>query len=89
MSLSSSVLLIGGAILILALLGFFRILRKPIKWALKLLLNAVLGFVLLFLVNLLGSHAGISLTINWVNIGFAGILGVPGVILLLIFKYIV
>ena len=78
-------LIVVGMLLLWLLL---RILRKPIKWALKLLLSAVLGFVGLALVNLLGSTVGISLNVNWFNALVSGILGIPGVLLLLLFKYI-
>ena len=79
------VLIVVGVLLLWLLL---RILRKPIKWALKLLLSAALGFVGLALVNLLGSAVGISLNVNWFNALVSGILGIPGVLLLLLFKYI-
>lgn len=78
-------LIVVGVLLLWLLL---RILRKPIKWALKLLLSAALGFVGLALVNLLGSAVGISLNVNWFNALVSGILGIPGVLLLLLFKYI-
>ena len=73
---------------VLLLLLLLRILRKPIKWALKLLLNALLGFVGLALLNIVGGPIGISLNINWFNALVSGILGIPGVLLLLLFKYI-
>ena len=56
--------------------------------ALKLLLHAVGGFVMLFLVNFFGSYLGISLEMSWLNAIVSGLLGVPGVVILLLFKYI-
>ena len=56
--------------------------------ALKLLLHAVGGFVMLFLVNFFGSYLGISLEMSWLNAIVSGVLGVPGVVILLLFKYI-
>ena len=78
-------LVITGIVLFSA---FFKILKTPLKWALKLLLNAVMGFVSLFIINFLGSPLGIDLGINWINAVIVGILGFPGVILLLVIKYI-
>ena len=76
----------GAVILLLSLL--FRILRTPIKWAFKLLLNALIGFVALFLLNFIGEPIGLSLGVNWVNAIVTGLLGVPGVVLLLLIKYL-
>ncbi len=60
-----------------------KIFATPIKWALKLLLNAIIGFVMLFIFNFLGGFIGLSLSVGWVSAIVAGILGVPGIILLL------
>ena len=74
---------------ILLLYLFVRIIRLPLKWLFKLALHAAVGFISLFVLNLLGSYVGIALEINVVNCVIAGILGVPGVILMLIFKYVI
>ena len=74
--------LVVGAILIL------KILIKPIRWIFKLLLNAAFGFVLLFLVNFFGDPVGIYIGVNFVNALVAGFLGVPGVILLVLLKFL-
>ena len=62
------------------------IFRKPLKLLLRLLLNTIGGFILLFLLNAVGQFAGITLGINWFNAVVVGILGLPGVGLLLIFQ---
>ena len=51
-------------------------------------LNTVLGFVGLFLVNWLGSYIGISLGINVVNAVVVGTFGIPGLILLLLLRWL-
>jgi len=70
------------------LLLLLKLLRKPIKWALKLLLHALFGFVALFIFNFFGSIVGITLGLNWVNAIVTGVLGIPGVILLLLLTYL-
>ena len=60
-----------------------KIFATPIKWALKLLLNALLGFVML---NFLGGFIGLSLSVGWISAIVAGILGIPGIILLLLIE---
>ena len=59
MSTASTIVVIVVAVIFL---GFFiKLLKTPIKLAFKLLLHAVGGFVMLFLVNFFGSYLGISL----------------------------
>ena len=80
------VVLLGVAGGLISLL--LRLLKKPIKWAFKLLLHAVFGFVFLGIFNFVGAWVNLSLAVNWLSAVIAGVLGVPGVILLLVFKYI-
>ena len=80
------ILIVGIAMGILSLL--FGLLKKPMALALKLLLNALSGFVFLFLFNIVGSFFEVSLGLNWINAIVTGVLGVPGVALLLLVKYI-
>lgn len=63
-----------------------KIFATPIKWALKLLINALTGFVMLFIFNFLGGFIGLSLSVGWVSAIVAGVLGVPGIILLLLIE---
>ncbi len=79
-------LMIVAAVLLLML--FIRIIRLPLKIMAKAALHAAVGFVALFVLNFLGSWIGVSLEMNLLNALIAGILGVPGVLILLIFKYV-
>ena len=83
---SSFLLLIGGGILLLFVL--FRIFAAPIKLAAKLLIHAVIGFAALFAINFLGAAVGIAVEFTWLNALIAGLLGVPGVILLIVLQFI-
>ena len=78
--------LLGIAVGLISLL--LKLLRKPIKWAFKLLLHALFGFIFLFLFNFFGAWVDLSLELNWVNAVVTGVLGVPGVVILLLVKYI-
>lgn len=82
----SVVLMIAAAVLLLML--FIRIIRLPLKWMFKGLLHAAVGFVALFIFNFLGSWINVELELNLFNALITGIFGVPGVIILLIIKYI-
>ncbi|MBR6114240.1 MAG: pro-sigmaK processing inhibitor BofA family protein [Oscillospiraceae bacterium] len=75
-----------AAVLLLGL--FIRIIRLPLKWLIKAALHAAVGFVALFVLNFIGSWVGIELELNLFNALITGVLGVPGVLILLVFKYI-
>lgn len=75
-------------ILIVFAFLFFKIIRLPLKLLFKLLIHVALGFAALFLLNFFGAFVGLSLEVNLVNAAISGILGFPGVILLLLFQYI-
>lgn len=73
---------------VIAIVLVVRLLSAPIRLAGKLLINALAGFVVLFLLNFVGGIVGLSLGINWINAIVVGILGAPGVVLLLLIKYL-
>lgn len=70
-------LLLGFAILWLAC----KLLKISLKVFWKLLTNAIVGAAVLFILNFIG----ISISITFLSALIVGVLGVPGVILLLIF----
>jgi len=82
-------LTIGAVVIcILLVVLLFKIIKTPLKWAFKLLLNAASGLITLVILNFFGGIVGLSLTVNLVNCLVAGILGLPGVVLLLLLKYL-
>lgn len=73
----------------LALILLFIIVKLfswPLKILWKLIVNGVLGAILLFIVNLVGSYFHFFIGINAITALIAGFFGVPGVIFLVIFK---
>ncbi|MDR1132370.1 MAG: pro-sigmaK processing inhibitor BofA family protein [Oscillospiraceae bacterium] len=80
----------AGAVIVCILLValLFKIIKTPLRWALKLLLNAISGFIALVILNFFGAIFGLSLSINLVSCLVAGVLGLPGVVLLLLIKYL-
>lgn len=69
------------------LLIFGRVLISPLKIILKILINSILGALLLFVVNYIGDlFWGFSIGINICTSLITGILGVPGVVLLILIK---
>ena len=86
MDLSQKIL--AGLLGLFLLVALLRVFRTPLKIALKLLFNTLLGFLALWLVNLTAPYTGISLGVNLWNSLTIGILGVPGFILLLLAQWV-
>lgn len=75
------------------LAGFFiiallRVFSAPLKLAIKLLINTLLGFFALWAVNLTAGITGVALGINLWNALVIGVLGLPGFVLLLLVQWI-
>jgi len=71
----------------LYLVGSFFV--TPLRFLYRLFAYAVVGLLLLFVVNLGGSFFGFHLAINPVTILTAGVLQVPGVILLIVLTLLI
>ena len=77
------------AILLLFVVGaVLRLFKTPLKLAMQVLLNTLLGFGALFLLNPTQAVTGISLGVNLLNALVIGILGVPGLGLLLLVQWL-
>ena len=72
---------------LMAVLIFWRIFINPIKLLFKLFFNSILGGLILASVNLVGGFAGISITIGPLSALLAGVLGLPGVLLVILLEY--
>lgn len=82
----SVILAYAIGIIILFILG--RVLLIPAKVVLKLLYNALLGAIALIVVNYVGGLIGFHIAFNVITAFVVGILGIPGLILLVILKFI-
>ncbi|MBQ7717736.1 MAG: pro-sigmaK processing inhibitor BofA family protein [Clostridia bacterium] len=76
---------IGGLIFLIFMLKLFS---KPLKVILKLCLNSVLGCLIMVIINSFSQVHGIFLGINPVTAAVCGILGLPGVVLLVLLQVI-
>ncbi|MCH3950477.1 MAG: pro-sigmaK processing inhibitor BofA family protein [Acidaminococcus sp.] len=70
---------------VLALVGLFIVINF-FSLSIKLLWNGIVGMILLWLFNMVGSLAGLHLEINAVTALVAGFFGVPGVIFMLLYQ---
>lgn len=63
-----------------------RILFVPMKWFLRLALHAGCGFLCLWLLNSVSGFTGLVLPINAVTVLLSGMLGAPGIALILLLE---
>ena len=74
--------IIAGVFLLFVL---FKIFTFPIKLAFKLIINGVIGIIILLITNAVGGFLGIQVAITPLNAIIAGLLGLPGVILIILY----
>ena len=60
----------------------------PLKRVSKLILNALVGGVVLWLLNLVGKLIHVTIAVNPLNAFIVGVLGIPGLILILLLQFI-
>lgn len=65
-----------------------KIIAAPVKIIIKLMINAFVGGVVLFLINLVGAGFGFVLNITWLTSLIVGIFGVPGVVLVILLQIV-
>jgi len=80
----SVILAYAVGIILLFIVG--RLLLVPMKIVLKLVYNGLLGASALIVINYIGRLIDFHIAFNIVTTFTAGILGIPGVILLIILK---
>jgi len=82
----AAILAYAFGLLLLYVVG--RALIMPLKIVIRLVYNALVGGVALLLLNLVGGYFGLHIALNPVTALVVGFLGVPGVVLLLVLRYI-
>ncbi|HHW14012.1 MAG TPA: pro-sigmaK processing inhibitor BofA [Firmicutes bacterium] len=86
MGLDTAVAFLVG-LLLLVLVA--RVLFIPLRFIVRLLFNAAVGGVLLWVANLLGRYIGVFIPINPITALLAGFLGIPGVVLVVAIQYFI
>ena len=71
---------------ILAIYFIGKMFLMPVRMVWKLIYNGIIGGIMLWVVNFVGASFGFTIGINFVSALVAGFLGIPGVILLILFK---
>ena len=70
------------------LIALLRVFSGPLRLALKLAVNSLLGFMALWAVPATAGVTGIALGLNLWNALVIGILGLPGFVLLLLVQWV-
>ena len=75
----------------LLLIGFilFRIFHIPVKWVSMLVINSIVGGVILFLLNYVFNLLGFIIGVNIVTSSIIGLLGIPGLVMLIVLHFLV
>ena len=65
-----------------------RLLRRPLKLLLRLAVSSTLGFGALWLLQYTAAYTGLSLGLNLFNVLTVGVLGLPGLGLLVLLQWV-
>lgn len=74
-------------LLLIYLVG--RVMLFPLRIVFKLIVNAVIGGLVLWVINYFGSYFGIHIPLNPITALTVGFLGIPGVVLLFVIQQII
>lgn len=74
---------------VIILFFFGKIFVLPIKSIIKLIGNSILGAILIYIINLIGSAFNFHIGLNVITIFFVALLGVPGAIALTLIKILI
>lgn len=75
-------------IALLVVIVAVRVLATPLKLLLRVGCNTLLGLGALILLNATSALTGLSLGLNLFNAAVVGILGIPGLVLLLLARWV-
>ena len=77
-----------GLVILFLAVAIVKLFSAPLKIALRVALNSALGFGAVWLLNLTAAGTGLSLGLSLFNAVTIGILGIPGLGLLLLMQWV-
>lgn len=83
----NTIIIYLACLIVIFIIG--KIFFVPLKHIVKLLINSVLGGFFIYIVNVIGGSFGFHIGLNVGTAIFTGLLGIPGVILLILIKLLV
>ena len=78
--------ILGLMIPVLIAVLVFKLLFSQVKLIWKIAVNSLSGFICLWLLNLASGLTGIVFEINFITTLLVGFLGIPGILLLWLFR---
>ena len=76
--------IISSIIAVVLVLLVVKIFFKSTKAIIGFLINTVIGFVILWVLNLFG----VGITLNWISAAIVGFFGVPGILIVLLLQFV-
>lgn len=83
-----ALIILAWIIGVLLVMAFGKALLLPLKVIGRLVINGILGGIAILVINLIGAPFGFTISLNFLSALIAGILGLPGIILLVILKFL-
>lgn len=81
-------ILVAVCVLLAVVLVLSALFFKQVKGFFALILNTIAGWAGLYIFNTVFAAAGISLGINIASASLVGVLGVPGLLLMIVLKFV-
>jgi len=81
------IIAIGFIIIVLLLL--YNTMVEPLKIIYKVMLKFIIGGVMLWVINIIGTGFSFHISINFITAGVTGFLGLPGLLLLMTLRMII
>ena len=78
--MTQSIILFAVALAVILLV--LKLIGKSVKILIGILVNSLVGFIVLFILNALG----FGVAVNWISALIVGLLGIPGLIIVLILQ---
>lgn len=78
------IILVAAVVLLLAKF----VLKINTRRLIELIINILLGIIVIWLINQFGSSLGIAIPLNFITALVVGVLGLPGVIILVLLNLI-
>ncbi|MBO1628428.1 transcriptional regulator [Bacillus cereus] len=82
----NSTFVIGGILTLIFVLLIFGASMRPLQVIGKMFVKVMIGVVLLFAVNVIGTYFGFHIPINIGTASVSSVLGIPGICALVIIK---
>jgi len=87
-NMDRGLIILAWIIGVLIVFAFGKAMLLPLKIIFRLVINGILGGLAIVIINLIGTPLGFTISLNLISALVAGILGLPGIILLVILKFL-